>query len=63
MGVVLLVRCFVFCFPPSRGYPDRDLATENFKDIIVRAAFRDGVGYRIAPAVLLVLWAPTRPKH
>ena len=33
-GVVLLVHCFVFCFHPSRGYPDRDLVKENPRDIV-----------------------------
>ena len=62
MGGVLLVRCFVFCFPPSRGYHDRDLVTENSNDIIVWATFRDGVGYLFASAVLLVPRGPLRPK-
>ena len=61
-GLCCLFVVFVFCFPPPRGYHDRDLATENPNDIIVWATFRGGVGYLLASAVLLVLRVPLRPK-
>ena len=45
--VWLLVHCPVFCFPPSHGYPDRDLVTENSKDIIFRGDLL-GRGWQLA---------------
>ena len=47
LGVLLFVCCFVLCCPPSRGYPDRDLVTENSKDIIFRGDLL-GRGWQLA---------------
>ena len=64
VGVLLLVRCLGFLFPPSLGYPVRDLVKKKSWDIVVWATLFGGSGLSVFPAlaVLLVLRGPPGPR-